>query len=171
MSVPRGGRGGKYEERPAPCAVCGAAAWWNGRRIVAAVVGGVSVAAEYVTDRVRRRARCSDRGCEAGSWTVYVDGDYPHRTFQLDVVGSAVVQAAVEGRGAAADVHLCSGRSVGRWIRWCIGLAEMGEVAKLLVRLDSDGLPPPRAEGASIDALTAARRWWSTRDRCQPEPA
>ncbi|HET7293191.1 MAG TPA: hypothetical protein VFM88_12260 [Vicinamibacteria bacterium] len=105
-----------------------------------------------MTERVRRRARCSDRRCEAGSWTVHQGGDYPHRTFQLDVVGSAVVQAALEGRRAAAATHLCSRRSVGRWIRWCIGLAEGSEVAKLVVRLDPDGLPPPRADGAGMDA-------------------
>jgi len=151
MSVPRKERGGKYEERPAPCRVCGSAGWWNGQRLVAAVVSGVAAVAEHVTDRVRRRARCSDRSCECASWTVHVSGDYPHRTFQLDVVGSAIVQAAVEGRQAAARSHLCSRRSVGRWVRWCVGLARAEDLARLVARLDCDGLPPARAGGKSIE--------------------
>ena len=150
MSLPRGGRQGKYEERPAPCPACGAAAWWNGKRMVSAVVGGIRDLAKYVTDRVRRRARCSDRSCEAGSWTEYGDGDYPHRTFQLDVVSSAVVQSAREGCAAAARAHLCSRRTVGRWVCWCVGLASAEDLVKLVVRLDANGLPPPRPEGASL---------------------
>lgn len=161
MSVSREGRGGKYQGRPAPCRVCGAATWWNGRRIVAAVVCGVAAVAEHVTDRVRRRARCSDRGCEAGSWTVRADGDYPHRTFQLDVVGSAVVQAAVEGQQAAARAHLCSRRSVGRWLRWCVELVEPEQLASVVARLDADGLPPPRGATPPIEgrASWAVRLW------------
>lgn len=152
MSLPRGGRQGKYEERPSPCPVCGAASWWNGRRIVAAVIGGARTVAEYVTGRVRRRARCSDRDCEAGSWTEYCEGDYPHRTFQLDVVSSAVVQAGREGCAAAASAHLCSRRSVGRWVCWCTELASAGALVKLVARLDGDGVPPPRPEGPSRGA-------------------
>ena len=153
MSVPREGHGGKYEERPAECRVCGSPAWWNGRRWVAAVVTGVCGAVEYVTGRVRLRARCSDRRCAGGSWTVYADGDYPQRTFQLDVVASAVVQAALESRRAAKDTHLCSRRSVGRWMRWCVGLAESDDLARLVMHLDADGLPLPTP--AKVDSLEA----------------
>ena len=161
MSVPRSGRRGKYEERPASCRVCGAGAWWNGRRIVAAVVCGVAAVAEHVTDRVRRRARCSDRRCAAGSWTVHTGGDYPHRTFQIDVVSSAVMQASLEGRGAAAQNHLCSRRSLGRWLRWSIEFLEPERLAKLVARLDGDGLPPPRGGGQSLEerASWAVRLW------------
>jgi hypothetical protein len=125
--------------------VCGSAAWWNGRRLVAAVVCGVTAVAEYVTERVRRRARCSDRNCEGASWTVHVDGDYPHRTFQLDVVSSAIVQAAREGRQAAARSHLCSRRSIGRWASWCVGFLRAEDLARLVARIDGEGLPPARA--------------------------
>ncbi len=152
MSLPRGGRQGKYKERPAPCPVCGSAAWWNGKRMVAAVVSGICELAKHVTERVRRRARCSDRRCEAGSWTEYLEGDYPHRTFQLDVVSSAVVQSVREGRGAAARAHLCSRRSVGRWVGWCVGLVSAADLVKLVARLDADGVPPPRPGGPSTDA-------------------
>lgn len=152
MSLPRGRRQGKYEERPAPCPVCGAASWWNGRRVVAAVICVACAVSEYVTDRVRRRVRCSDRSCEAGSWTEYCDGDYPHRTFQLDVVSTAVLQSAREGWCAAAKAHLCSRRSVGRWVRWCVGLVSADDLVKLVTRLDGAGLPPPRPEGGSLGA-------------------
>jgi hypothetical protein len=141
--------------------MCGAAAWWNGQRLVAAVVGGVAAVAEHVTDRVRRRARCSDRSCEAGSWTMHAGGDYPYRTFQLDVVGSAIVQAALQGRRAAARAHLCSRRSIGRWLRWCVGLLRAEDLARLVARIDCEGLPPPRARGESIEerASVAVCQW------------
>jgi hypothetical protein len=138
--------------------VCGSAAWWNGRRLVAGVVvGGVATVAEHVTDQVRRRARCSDRGCEGASWTVHTGGDYPHRTFQLDVVSSAVVQAALEGRPAAARRHLCSRRSIGRWVRWCANLVRAEDLARLVARLDCDGLPPPVPAGE--ESIEARASW------------
>lgn len=157
MSVPRVGREGKREERPAGCRVCGSPAWWNGRRWVATVVTGVCGAVTYVAERVRLRARCSDRRCAGGSWTVYADGDYPQRTFQLDVVASATVQAALESRRAAEEAHLCSRRSVARWMRWCAGLADSDDLARLVVRLDADGLPlPAHAKVGSLAARASA---------------
>ncbi len=162
MSIPCEERQGKRKERPEPCRVCGAAAWWNGSRMVSAVVCGVANAVEYVSGQVRRRARCSDRGCPAPSWTMYPQGSYPHRTFQLDVVSSAVAQvAAGESARQAAERHQCSRRSVSRWRGWCAQLVVPEELAAAAVRLDPDGLPPPARGGkeAKDQAGWALRLW------------
>ncbi len=152
MSLSCGRGGGKRKERPEACRVCGAAAWWNGSRVVSAVVIGLASAAEYVSGQVRRRACCSDRRCAAASWTVYPSGTYPHRTFQLDVVSSAVAQvAAGESQQRAAERHQCSRRSVGRWLRWCGQLVAVEELAAACVRLDPDGLPAPTRSGPEVE--------------------
>jgi len=79
---------------------------------------------------------------------VYPGGTYPHRTFQLDVVSSAVAQvAAGESRQQAAARHQCSRRSVGRWQRWCAELVVPEDLTAAVVRLDPDGLPPPPPGG------------------------
>lgn len=152
MSISCAARGRKQILRPDPCRVCGAPAWWNGSRVVAAVVCGLVATVEYVAAQVRRRARCSDRHCPSGSWTVYPVGAYPHRTFQLDVVSSAVAQvAAGENRREAAERHQCSRRSVARWLRWCTDLVSPEQLAAACVRLDADGLPPPGRGGTGIE--------------------
>ncbi len=153
---------GKRRERPGACRLCGAAAWWNGSRVVSAVVCGLASAVEYASEQVRRRARCSDRDCPAPGWTVYPAGTYPHRTFQLDVVGSAVAQvAAGESARQAGERHQCSRRSVGRWRRWCAQLVVPEELAVAVVRLDPDGLPPPMGGGTEVkDPGGWALRLW-----------
>ncbi len=161
MCIPCEGGGGKRKQRPGPCRLCGAAAWWNGSRVVSAVVCGLASAVEYASGQVRRRACCSDRNCPAPSWTVYPAGMYPHRVFQLDVVSSALAQvAAGESAGQAAERHLCSRRSVGRWRRWCAQLLVPEELAAAVVRLDPDGLPPPIGGGREKDPGGWALRLW-----------
>lgn len=148
MSIPRKEGGGKRKDRPEPCRLCGAAAWWNGSRVVSAVVCGVGAAVQYVSGQVRPRACCSDGCCPAPSWTVYPSDAYPHRTFQLDVVSSAVAQvAAGESRQQAAARHQCSRRSVSRWRGWCAELVTPEDLTAAVVRLDPDGLPPPQRGG------------------------
>lgn len=148
MSIPCQARGGKQTLRPDPCGLCGAPAWWNGIRVVSAVVCGLAGAVEYASGQVRRRACCSDRECPAPSWTVYPPRTYPHRTFQLDVVSSAVAQvAAGESARQAAERHTCSRRSIGRWRRWCAQLVAPQELTAAVVRLDPDGLPSPLRGG------------------------
>jgi hypothetical protein len=117
---------------------------------------------EYVSGQVRRRACCSDRDCAAPSWTVYPPRSYPHRTFQLEVVSSAVAQVAAGGSAReAAERHLCSRRSVGRWRHWCAGLVAPEELAAAAVRLDADGLPAPaRGGGDARDVAGWALRLW-----------
>jgi hypothetical protein len=162
MSIPCEKRLGKQKERPEPCPVCGAEAWWNGSRVVSAVVCGLGSVVEYITEQVRRRTCCSDRSCPASSWTVYPNGSYPHRTFQLDVVISAVAQVSGgESTGRTPERHACSRRSVSRWRRWCAELVAPEELAAAAVRVDPDGLPPPRRDSQDThDQAGWALRLW-----------
>lgn len=141
--------GSEYTTRPAPCRECGSRSWWNGTRVVAPVrqEGDKSV---HKPGTIRRRARCSCKGCSAGSWTVYEENDYPHRVFQLDVVFAAVCMAlAGEATlSAVAEVHGCSRDSVRRWQRWVSELSEPRDLERLCSRLDRGGLPPSTARGS-----------------------
>jgi hypothetical protein len=76
--------------RPDPCRVCGSPSGWNGGRLVAEIVHDLEQGVRRAIDVLRRRARCSDRQCAAGSWTIYPAAAYPHRSYQLDVVAAAV---------------------------------------------------------------------------------
>jgi len=135
----------KKAVRPDPCRVCGALSWWNGGRVVAEVIQDIAQGARRVIDVLRRRARCSDRRCAAGSWTIYPPGAYPHRSYQLGVVAAAVAEVCFAGgrRRAVAARHDCSRRSVSRWVRWTARLASPEDLARLCARLDPEGLPPP----------------------------
>jgi transposase-like protein len=110
-----------------------------------------------VIDVLRPRARCSDRRCAAGSWTIYAADAYPHRSYQLDVVASAVAEVCVGGasRRAAAGHHACSRRSVSRWVRWTAQLARPTDLAQVCARLDPDGLPPPAPATAGSEVSRA----------------
>jgi hypothetical protein len=131
--------------RPDPCRVCGSPSWWNGGRLVAEILHDLDQGVRRAIDVLRRRARCSDRQCAAGSWTIYPAGVYPHRSYQLDVVAAAVAEVCFAGRSrrAVAEHHACSPRSVSRWVRWTAGLARPADLARLCARLDPEGLPPP----------------------------
>jgi hypothetical protein len=131
--------------RPDPCRVCGSPSWWDGGRRVAEIIQELGRGVRRVIDVLRPRARCSDRRCAAGSWTLYAAHAYPHRSFQLDVVTAAVAAVCVGGasRRASAEQHACSRRSVARWIRWTAQLARPADLAPVCARLDPDGLPPP----------------------------
>lgn len=85
-----------------------------------------------------------------GSWTVYEDDAYPHRTFRLEVAVSAVVQVVLVGvtLTAAAAQHLCSRDSVRRWLRWIEALADPQEIERLCLRIDPDGLPAATRTGS-----------------------
>jgi len=136
----------KYENRPEPCRVCGSPAWWNGTRTVSTVHASEDGVVEHDPESCRRRARCSSKSCDVGSWTVYEDADdYPHRLFGLDLVVSAVCMfvLGMETLTASAAAHLCSRDSVRRWARWVASLAEPRDLEQLCARLDPDGLPPP----------------------------
>ena len=135
----------KDGQRPAPCRRCGSPAWWNGYREVSPVRKAADGTVEQVGGVVRPRARCSSRCCVPGSWTVYEQGDYPHRRFQLEVVVSAVVLALQQAWTLArvAALHRCGRDSVARWIRWVEGFGRRQDLAQRCARLDPSGLPPP----------------------------
>jgi hypothetical protein len=156
MCVSQSRPAGKYLERPAPCRVCGSPAWWNGVRHVAEVIRDALGAIVHVADVVRRRVRCSNRACSGGSWTLYAPGSYPHRVFQLPVVASAVGEVTLGDAAtvtSAACHHLCSRRSVRRWVRWIADLVDPTVLARACARLDPAGL----AGGAIRAGAEAAR--------------
>lgn len=140
IPIPQGVRPCKYADRPEPCSLCAAPAWWNGTRTVTPTRrAGDGVERGEV---VRRRARCSSRPCPAKDWTVYEDGAHPHRSFQLDIVASAVVDAEI-GSGSlteAAAASECSRDSVRRWVRWTESLADPRDLEQLVARIDPDGM-------------------------------
>jgi len=95
------------------------------------------------------RAKCSKRDCSAPSWTVYPEGRYPDRHFELGVVAHAVCESAfardAEGRTKAfasiARGYTCSGRSVSRWTDWVAGLTDVEALARESIRIDPHGMP------------------------------
>lgn len=139
----------EYTTRPAPCRECGSPAWWNGTRVVAPVRQEEDKSV-HKPDTIRRRARCSCKGCSAGSWTVYEGSDYPHRVFQLDVVFAAVCMALAVNATltAVAEAHGCSRDSVRRWLQWVSELSDPRDLERLCSRLDSEGLPSSTARGS-----------------------
>jgi hypothetical protein len=102
-----------------------------------------------------RRACCSAKDCDAPSWTVREDATYPHRTFQLEVVASAVAEVAYAGKTltAAGASHMCSRDSVRRWGVWIANLADADHLERLCARIDPDG--GAHAESANIRATPA----------------
>jgi hypothetical protein len=124
----------KYAERPPACWLCGLHSWWCGSRTTK--LG------------VRRRARCTGKGCQAGSWTVYTGDAYPHRRSGLLVVVAVVAAiAAGQTRTAAAAEHDVSRTSATRWVGWVASLAEPAALARDCTRLDPDGIAPPATRG------------------------
>ena len=135
----------KREDRPAPCRACGSAGWWNGVRHVAQVVRDVAGEIHHVADMVRSRVRCSNRSCTAQDSTIYEEGGYPHRLYQLPVLASAVAEVAFKPGSTfsqAAAGHFCSRRTVARWHAWVGELVEPGDLARACARLDPEGMPP-----------------------------
>jgi hypothetical protein len=91
------------------------------------------------------------------SWTVYEEDSYPHRTFALDVVASAVSQAEIAGSTltCAAAAHQCSRRSLRRWIRWISSLVDARLFEQFCTRIDPDGrLPAGRRDRGAASILS-----------------
>jgi hypothetical protein len=101
-----------------------------------AASGGV----EHHTGVVRSRVRCSSPDCTARDWTLYEEGDYPHRSFQPDVVADAVadVELGAQSMTAAATAHAASRDSVRRWTGWVSDLAKPRDLEQLVARIDPD---------------------------------
>jgi hypothetical protein len=98
-------------------------------------------AVAHVDAVVRRLARCSLRSCRA-SWTIYEPGGYPHRSFHLPVVASAVNAVTNVGKSVAtvAQEHQCSGRAVRRWVEWVAHLFEPAQITRACAQLDPAGM-------------------------------
>lgn len=139
-TLPAKRRGRQYVERPAACRLCASRASWNGTRIISSMKAAGPGEVVRKTDVVRWRARCSSkpRDCSAKDWTVYEDGGYPHRTFELDVVANAVaaVEVGEQSMTAAAATHMCTRHSVRRWRRWMATLVAARALEQLCARLD-----------------------------------
>ena len=151
ISVPAGRRRRQYADRPA-CRLCDLPAWWNGTRTVSSILKA-SDGVEHVTDMLRRRARCCSADCPAKDWTVYEDGAYPHRTFQLDVVADAVIEVDTRPMTAVAATHACSRDSVRRWRGWVAALADPRDLQQLNARIDPDAVVvalPASSPGAVV---------------------
>jgi hypothetical protein len=144
--------------RPPPCRLCACSGWWNGWRRVFAVVDGPERQERWLP-----RAKCSSCG---HGFTVYPDGIYPRRQFQLDVVAAAVAEVALGGATvpATAEAVGASERSVHRWAGWVACLCSVADVCALAARLDPKapagaGLPPhdPRrpTRGRAAQVLVA----------------
>ena len=143
----------KHEGRPPPCPVCGGCCWWNGLRTVAQMILGEFSGVSRVVELVRHRVRCSDPTCDAGSWTLYESGGYPHRSFTLAVAAAAMIELATAPDATLASVaeHCqCDPRTVGRWRNWVGDLAEPTALSRLCSRLEPDGFPPPRPKGMPL---------------------
>jgi len=127
----------KYVDRPAPCWVCGSRSWWDGWR-------------DTASER-RHRARCSDRSCPGGSWTVYPADTYPHRGFSLGVVVGAVAAFATGAALASVASEIDTSRwSVARWARWVAMLGDASSLSSLCERIDPTRAPAPRSGGTSV---------------------
>lgn len=159
LVAPKGSRF-KYEERPAPCRVCGSVAWWNGWRAIKGEVGHDGASDAVVRREGRRhRARCSRRDGKCRSWTVYGEDAYPHRVFQLSAVSSAVTTVALEKvtMTESARRHDSSRRSVSRWVKWVASFLDVAGLVRLCARLGSQqGLPPPALAASEAQAAHRA---------------
>ena len=113
----------EHVPRPARCPCCGGRrVHWNGSRTrkVIVLVGGSSIELSGVRCR---RVRCAP--CRA-SWTLRPPGLAPRRQFQLCVVARATSRylfTAEASLSTTAAEHVCSPRSLGRWLTWVGGLA------------------------------------------------
>ena len=120
---------------PAACRFCGASSWWNGWRLVFAVVAGVVAGSVERVARWLSRSKCSS--C-ARSVTCYPAEHYPQRQYQLDAVADVVAAVALGGESArkAAARATSSATSARRWTAWVAALAEPGALLSLAQRIE-----------------------------------
>jgi hypothetical protein len=81
-----------------------------------------------------------------GSWTIYEEGGYPYRRFDLAVLISAGAELAVEPEATFTSVAArlgCHRTTVARAVAWIAGIHEVDELVQTCARMDPDGLPPP----------------------------
>jgi hypothetical protein len=141
MLVPDSSSGGTLErsrpERPPPCLRCQAPSWWNGWREVFVVDG--SVVDGSLARRAQWLARAKCTVCRR-SFTCYQPGHYPHRQYQLDVVGDVVAAIAIGSvaASAAAAPATASPTSGRRWTAWVAQLVAPAVLLAVAQKLDPD---------------------------------
>lgn len=133
VPVPRPQRTG----RPPPCPRCGSASWWNGWRLVFAVVVATVTGNPERLARWLARAKCSS--CQR-AFTCYPDDQYPCRQYQLDAVAQVASAMAMGGEAAkqAAERVGASPTSARRWTRWISQLVEPSVLLSVAQQLDPE---------------------------------
>lgn len=123
--------------RPPPCRRCGCPTWWNGWRLVFAVIVAVVTGSPERCARWLDRAKCSS--CKR-AFTCYPDDQYPHRQYQLDAVADVVSAMAIGGEpaGRAAERVEASRTSARRWRAWVCELVDPSLLLGMTQRLDQD---------------------------------
>jgi hypothetical protein len=136
-------------QRPPPCLRCEAPSWWNGWREVFVVVDSL-VDGRARCERWLPRAKCTL--CHHG-FTCYPPGHYPHRQYQLDIVGEVVAAMAIGAEAAAKAVApvTASPTSGRRWTAWVAQLAVPAALLAVAQRLD-----PGAPVGAGISTTVSA---------------
>ena len=117
-------------ERPPSCLRCEASSWWNGWREVFVVDGLGARCGRWLA-----RSKCS--ACRH-SFTCYPPGHYPHRQYQLDIVGDVVAAVVLGGETpATAAAHAGASPTSGRrWTAWVAQLAVPSLLLAVAQRLD-----------------------------------
>ena len=134
--------------RPPPCSGPGcqkAKRSWNGWRLVN--VSERNEDGEFVRS-VKSRDRVKCKGCHV-SFTIYEDGHYPRRQYQLDVVAIVVSEVVIGLKTVrqSAERFLLSLSSVYRWQKWLAQLAKPGDLLSLTQKLVPE---VPSATGISM---------------------
>jgi hypothetical protein len=129
------GKGGPA--RPSVCPLCdGTVVWFNGWRVVFAIVLQHGLAYRFDDGLPVQRVKCAQ--CKK-AWTLRPPWLYPRRQFQLDVVENATINYLQEPRsthrGVARSVG-CAASSVWRWVGECATVAEPAAIVADTTRMD-----------------------------------
>jgi hypothetical protein len=148
-AVPRPQRTG----RPPPCPRCGSLTWWNGWRLVFAVVIATLTGNPERLARWLARAKCSS--CKR-AFTCYPDDQYPRRQYQLDAVAKVASAMAMGGEAAkqAAGRVGASPTSARRWTGWVSQLVEPSVLLGVAQQLEQE---VSVSEGFSMGEPTRCR--------------
>lgn len=134
--------------RPPPCRICGCLhCWWDGSRRVHVV----SVNEDGKTNRtevVRDRGKCSSCGV---SYTIYKDGHYPRRQYQLDLLAniSAAILIGQQAASQVAQTVQASVTAIRRWTKWIECLIRPIDLLSLASKINPG---VPAAAGISMFA-------------------
>lgn len=172
--------------RPQSCSRCdGRRVWFDGWRQVFPVVLVEGLPWRFDDGLWLQRAKCGE--CHV-SWVLRPAWLYPHRSLEPDVAESAAhayLRVPEATYRAVASVHLCSARSVWRWVGWAATLASPAWLVSEAVRLQSEASaalmipravpqshPKARSDGRAAVLLTALQVLVAmfALSRAQPHP-